>query len=90
MIDALSNGTPGSTAGGEPQIRIDNLIRQADGKLRMKFSTPSGKLHVVAASTNMLDWELIGVAVDRGDGTFEFEDTSATRFDARFYRIISP
>jgi hypothetical protein len=90
VIDVLVNAGPGSIPGGILQARFNDLIRQPDGKFRMQFASPSGRIHVVAASTNMLDWELIGVAVDRGDGTFEFEDTSATRFDSRFYRIISP
>jgi len=91
VLNTLSNGMPSSSPGGGGQsIRIENLVRQSDGKLRMKFSTPSLKTYVVAASTNMLDWELIGVAVPGGGGTFEFEDRSAPGFTTRFYRIISP
>ena len=33
---------------------------------------------------------MIGVAVDHGDGTFEFEDSHAAKFPNRFYRIVSP
>jgi len=90
VIDLLGGGTQNSIASEGPQLQIDNLNHQSDGRLRMRFSTPSGKIYIVAASTNMLDWELIGVAVDQGDGTFEFEDRSSTRFPTRFYRIISP
>ncbi len=41
-------------------------------------------------STNLVDWEMLGVATERGDGTFEFEDGNAARFQNRFYRIVSP
>ena len=33
---------------------------------------------------------MIGVAVDHGDGGFEFEDANAAKFQNRFYRILSP
>src|SRR5207244_1084881 len=81
VIDALSNAGP-------LIVRIQ-LVRQADGRVRVQFSAPSGNTHVIAASTNMIDWGLIGVAVDNGDGTFKFEDGDGCRFPARFYRIIS-
>jgi len=37
-----------------------------------------------------VDWEMIGVALDHGDGTFEFEEADAARFRGRFYRVLSP
>ena len=49
-----------------------------------------GPAYILEASTNLVDWERIGVAVDRGDGMFSFEDANATRFPKRFYRIVSP
>jgi len=38
----------------------------------------------------MVDWELIGVGVKQGDGTFVFEDEKASRFSTRFYKILNP
>jgi len=44
----------------------------------------------VEASTDMVNWEKIGVAVANGDGTFTFEDPNAAKFPNRFYRVVSP
>jgi hypothetical protein len=88
VIDTLNNGTPGMTAVGN--ARFERLVCKANGKVWMQLSAAPGKIQVVAASTNLMDWELIGVAVDRGDGSFEFEDSSASHFATRFYRIVSP
>ena len=84
VIDALNN-----PAGSNP-VRSNLLSREANGKVRVQFSAVTGKSQIVAASTNLVDWELIGVAVDRGNGTFEFEDGGAGHFFTRFYRIVSP
>jgi len=85
IIDNLTSGSTGS-----PRALFTHCQRQGSGTFRLQFSTSSGKSPVIAASTNMTDWELIGVAVDRGDGTFEFEDAAAIRFGSRFYRFILP
>ena len=46
---------------------------------------------MIAASTNLVDWQLIGVATETAFGTFEFEeDAAGAHFPARFYHIISP
>jgi len=56
----------------------------------MAFIGAAGQAHLVQASTNLTDWETIGVANANGDGSFEFEDAGASSFNARFYRIVSP
>ncbi len=45
---------------------------------------------MVEASTNLVDWEEIGVATDQGNGTFAFEDADAARFEHRYYRFKTP
>ena len=54
----------------------------------MQWSAVHGRLYILEASTNLVDWERIGVAVDRGDGKFTFEDANAARFPNRFYRAV--
>ena len=90
VIDNLTGGLAGSGPGGGAPPRFDHMVRNSDGSIRLQLLGDSGHNYTVAASTNMLDWEPIGAAVDRGNGTFEFEDTNAVRIATRFYRIISP
>ncbi len=73
-----------------PPARIAKLRRQADGKLRMGFSAPQGFVYVLEASTNLVDWEKIGVATDCGFGQFECEDVKASQMSTRFYRVVVP
>ncbi len=84
-IDALQGGGSGARA-----AKLYGLKHQPDGKVQLRFSGPAGRVQLVEASTNLVDWELIGVAQDRGDGAFEFEDANAAQFLRRFYRVVSP
>ena len=86
VIDILSSG--GDSLRGNAGARI--LFGQGKDRVRLQFAAAAGKLQVIAASTNLIDWELIGVATENTLGAFEFEDPAAARFPARFYRIISP
>jgi hypothetical protein len=86
MLDALS---PGSVAGA-PDLKPHSLVRQPDGKVRMKFTGKALRVPLVQASSNLKDWTTLGIATDNGDGTFGFEDLQAARLSNRFYRIICP
>jgi parallel beta-helix repeat protein len=85
VIDALQGAGAGALA-----AKAHGLRHQRDGKAQLRFSGLAGQIHIVEASTNLADWEMIGVAVDQGDGSFEFEDANAARIPNRFYRIVSP
>jgi hypothetical protein len=61
--------------------------RQPDGRVQLSISAPALQTPVVEASTNLVDWEPIGVAVDQGNGLFQFEDPEAARYSSRFYRV---
>jgi len=67
--------------------KLHSIKHQAGGKIQLKFNGTAGWVQIVEASTNLVDWEMIGAAVDRGDGSFEFEDANASKFPGRFYRI---
>jgi hypothetical protein len=58
--------------------------------MRLKFAAKPARVHLIQASSNLKDWETMGVAHDNGDGTFDFEDPATTRLPSRFYRILSP
>jgi hypothetical protein len=82
IIDALGGG-----AKANGKIR---LVRAADGTMRLRGTAAPGVLYIIEASTNLLDWEKIGVVTDNGTAAFEFEDTNALSPSVRFYRVVSP
>jgi len=84
IIDSLVAGS------GRARGKFTSFTREADGETRLKFEADPGALYIIQASTNLVDWEVIGVAYDRGSGAFEFDDATAARFGTRYYRIMSP
>jgi hypothetical protein len=60
---------------------------QPGGKVKFKVNAAACWVQLVEASTNMVDWEVIGVPTVQLDGTFEFVDPDAAKFPGRFYRI---
>jgi len=56
----------------------------------VEISAEPGKTYLIEASTNLLNWELIGVATIQDDGSFAVEDQQAARFPQRFYRVVEP
>ncbi len=69
---------------------VANISRRSDGAVRVDFTGFPCASYTVQSSTNLVDWERIGVAGDHGDGMFSFEDAYAARFPNRFYRIVLP
>jgi hypothetical protein len=55
--------------------------------MKHNFTGQSGKVHIAEASTNLVDWEAVGTATIKADGTFEFEDHDAIKNQSRFYRV---
>lgn len=91
IINALEVAAAASShAGHQPIDLTSRLHRKADGTIRMEFSGTPGRTHVIAASSDLVDWQLIGVAKEQNEGEFEFDDVEANRLGARFYRIIIP
>jgi hypothetical protein len=88
IIDALTDGN--TNAGGRPHGRFISVARQSNGHVRMQFSAGGVGPYLIEASTNLVDWELVGVAGLRTDGAYEFEDSQATRHSSRFYRVREP
>jgi hypothetical protein len=83
IIDLLDGGRR------RPHRQFTRVERLDQGKVRIELAVESTARHVIEASTNLVDWELIGVASERIDGMFEFADPGAAGVPARFYRIRS-
>jgi hypothetical protein len=87
IIDNLTAG--GTNPGARPHGRLTAVTHQANGPVRMEFEGERGVLHLIEASTNLVDWELIGAGVPQAEGGFEFEDPRTSEFTHRFYRVRS-
>ena len=72
-----------------PPAQVTRLERLDQGKVRLKLAADPAARYVIEASTNLVDWEVIGVASERSDGSFDFTDPGAVGAPARFYRIRS-
>jgi hypothetical protein len=84
IIDALSR----DCALAEPHWKIGKMHRHGHGPMRMEFSAPEGQCCLIEASTNLVNWEKVGVAVQCGPGEFEFEDPDGANLPVRFYRLV--
>jgi hypothetical protein len=82
IIDDLANGAV--PVHGKIAATVNH------GQFHLKFSAPHGKTYIIEASTDLVHWQMIGVAKVQSDGTFDFGDESATRMSGRFYRVTVP
>src|ERR1043165_10127981 len=66
-IDTLSGGN--TNPGDHPQARFTSLARQLSGSARAHFSGEPARRYIIEASTNLTDWEMIGVGAGEGGGS---------------------
>ena len=64
--------------------------RQANGKMKLRFHGPRHRTYFVEASTNLVHWEVIGLAQAQTDGSFRFDDPWASIHPTRYYRVRCP
>ena len=83
IIDVISGG-------GVAAKKSIKALAPTNGKMHLNFSGLRHQIYIIEASTNLVEWEKIGVAQDQGDGTFDFDDASASPNPARYYRVIVP
>jgi len=86
ILDVLRTGCGGVA----PPAKLRMVTRRHDGKVRMQFSALPSAIYVVEASTNLIYWEKVGVAVETIPGHFEFEDSNSVGLPLRFYRVVWP
>ena len=70
--------------------RIRSLKRHANGRMQLQIEGAAGQVYIVEASTNLVDWEAVGIATVQGNGSFQFEDTDAAHQARRYYRAVLP
>ncbi len=58
--------------------------------MRIQFSAQPARAYLIEASTNLVDWDKIGVAIEWAPGEFEYQESTVPPMPARFYRIVVP
>jgi hypothetical protein len=71
-----------------PHGQIVSLARHQDGKMHIKLTGTSASVQLVQASTNLVDWVVVGTATQNADGTYDFDDSNAANLQYRFYRVV--
>lgn len=71
-----------------PQLKNDSTLT-IDG-FNLHFTGGPYWTYRVWASTNLLNWEMIGTADETQPGAFRFIDATATNWPQRFYKAGSP
>jgi hypothetical protein len=88
IIAVLSGGN--TNPDGRPHGTLASLHQKAKGHVQISFASPAPGPYIIEASSNLGDWEAVGIATVQSDGSFAFEDSDAGRFSRRFYRIVAP
>jgi hypothetical protein len=90
LIDTAQSIINALTAtGGNPHQNL-KAAANGNGKVHLNFTGVHQQTYIIESSTNLVDWEMIGVAKDQGDGTFNFDDSVSTQTPGRFYRVVTP
>jgi hypothetical protein len=82
IIDAVNGHR---THPGKGDVVADSAARKENFK--MSFSGPGSHAYFIEASTDLVNWNVIGLARDCGRGLFDFEDVRSAQYPGRFYRI---
>ena len=73
-----------------PTLNATASTVTTNGAFQLAFTGATNAAYRVWASTNLVNWELLGTAAAPAPGQFLFLDTSATNRPQRFYRATAP
>jgi alpha-tubulin suppressor-like RCC1 family protein len=73
-----------------PQMSAVRSKWRTDGLFELNFTGQSNGVYRVWASTNLIEWEVLGRATATSNGWFNYLDTSASNWPWRFYRAGAP
>jgi hypothetical protein len=62
------------------------IVRSVNGSVSLELTGLDGRVYIIQASTNLLDWQDIGMREAIG-GAFQFTDDMAGNLPQRFYRL---
>ena len=80
-VELLAHALPSQLTGLSTVTNDFKLLTGQGSKLQ---------IYPIEASTNLVNWSLIGTGTANAAGGFSFLDTNAPLFPTRFYRAISP
>ena len=88
-LTSFTLSAPAALAIGEPPVtvRTTDAAFLLNGSFRLKISGPSTGTFQLLASPDLLTWELVST-LTFVNGLYEFDDTTASQRDGRFYRIV--
>jgi arylsulfate sulfotransferase len=75
-----------------PPLSVADLsVSHTNGTSSLEFSADDARSYRIEASTNLVDWESIGLASEIGpqSGNYAFQDTPSTGLPARYYRVVT-
>jgi hypothetical protein len=85
VIDALS----GASLKGKTHGRLIAVRPSPCGRVQMQVATGTSPC-IIEASSNLLDWEMFGVAAPAANGVSAIEDRQSGASPQRFYRVFEP
>ena len=66
------------------------MEQDAHGKRTLRFDASRNRPYLVEASVDFLNWDVVGAAVERSSGSYEFTDPDNGTAPWRFYRLRMP
>ena len=87
VVEIGSSGTPLPMAG---TFGVTSLVREPGASARLCFAGVAGNTYTIQASTNLINWEVVGASMADSNGICGFEDLDSTRFPCRYYRVVAP
>jgi len=73
-----------------PVLSANKARLLTNGWFELNFSGQADASYRVWASTNLLDWQVLGTATTTSNGWFQFLDSGANSRPRRFYRAGAP
>jgi hypothetical protein len=71
-------------------IGVTSLVRESGASARLYFAGVAGNTYTIQASTNLINWEVVGTSMADSNGVCGFEDLDSARFPCRYYRVVVP
>ncbi len=72
-----------------PPPVLSGFVIPSTGEFHLQFEGAANGRYTVLTSTNLVDWDVLGLPTETAPGQFEFTDDDATSRPKKFYRLRS-